>query len=87
MIPVSCTTYVILNINCTSIKKQKLKRKEKKQVRKAYKIRIALGKMHGKNNLRGIVRLKLTGDFPGGSVAETPCYQCRRLRFNLWSGN
>ena len=28
-----------------------------------------------------------SGDFPGGSVAETPSLQCRRLRFNPWSGN
>ena len=50
-------------------------------------VRIALGKMHGKNNLRGAVKLKLTGDFPGSLVAKTPCSQCRRLGFNLWSGN
>ena len=26
------------------------------------------------------------GDFPGGLVAKTPCSQCRRSGFNLWSG-
>ena len=28
-----------------------------------------------------------SGDFPGGPVAKTPSLQCRRLRFNPWSGN
>ena len=28
-----------------------------------------------------------SGDFPGGPVAKTPCSQCRRPRFNPWSGN
>ena len=27
------------------------------------------------------------GDFPGGSVAETPCSQCRGPGFDPWSGN
>ena len=26
-------------------------------------------------------------DFPGGPVVKTPCSQCRRLRFDPWSGN
>ena len=27
------------------------------------------------------------GDFPGDPVVKTPCSQCRRPRFNPWSGN
>ena len=27
------------------------------------------------------------GNFPSGPVAKTPLSQCRRLRFNPWSGN
>ena len=26
-------------------------------------------------------------DFPGGSMAKTPCWQCRGPTFNPWSGN
>ena len=26
-------------------------------------------------------------DFPGGPVAMTPCFQCRGLEFDPWSGN
>ena len=27
------------------------------------------------------------GDFPGGPVVKTPCFQCRGHRFDSWSGN
>ena len=27
------------------------------------------------------------GDFPGGPVAETLCFQCKGPRFDPWSGN
>ena len=27
------------------------------------------------------------GDFPGGPVVKTLCFQCRGCRFHLWSGN
>jgi len=27
------------------------------------------------------------GDFPGSPVVKTPLFQCRRYRFDLWSGN
>ena len=31
--------------------------------------------------------LKVTkGDFPGGPVVKTPCFQCRGCRFHPWSG-
>ena len=26
-------------------------------------------------------------DFPGGPVASTPCFQCKRSAFDFWSGN
>ena len=26
-------------------------------------------------------------DFPGGSAAKTPCFQCRGPEFDPWSGN
>ena len=26
-------------------------------------------------------------DYPGGPVAKTPHFQCRRLGFSLWPGN
>ena len=27
------------------------------------------------------------GDFPGSPMVKTPCFQCRRYRFDLWSVN
>ena len=31
--------------------------------------------------------LKLDREFPGGPVVRTPCFYCRGLGFDPWSGN
>ena len=31
--------------------------------------------------------LKVSWDFLGGPVANTPCSQCRGIEFHPWSGN
>ena len=36
---------------------------------------------------REVEKIRMFEDFPGGPVAQTPCSQCRRLRFNPSSGN
>ena len=33
------------------------------------------------------IHLRITWDFPGGPGVRTPCFHCRRHRFDLWSGN
>ena len=33
------------------------------------------------------LRKKVTGDFPGGPGAKTPCSQCRGPGFDPWLGN
>ena len=32
-------------------------------------------------------RAGVKGDFPGGPVVKTPCFQCRGHKFNPWLGN
>ena len=34
-----------------------------------------------------ILKMKKLRDFPGGSGAKTPRFQCREPKFNPWSGN
>ena len=57
---------------------------------------LAKQKVHAPEKGRGIFVLGFLGkgaisflspqDFPGGSVAKTPCSQCRGPGFNPWSG-
>ena len=34
-----------------------------------------------------VVKTDDAEDFPGGPVVKTPCFQCRGLGFDPWSGN
>ena len=34
-----------------------------------------------------VIKIIYSEDFSGSSVAETPCFQCRRPGFDPWSGN
>ena len=36
---------------------------------------------------RGRDELQVLWDFPGSLVVETPLFQCRESRFNIWLGN
>ena len=48
-------------------------------------IQLDLGVQKG---LSEVAALKLnSGDFPGGPVVKTLCFQCRGLKFNPWLGN
>ena len=34
-----------------------------------------------------LIKIRESGNIPGGPVAEAPCSQCRGAGFNPWSGN
>ena len=44
------------------------------------------GSMHDTGCLGSLLKYQCR-DFPGSPVAKTQCSQCRRPRFDLWSGN